>query len=430
MDPNQPPILPVALIAVTVRPLIPPMTPPLLLVAPTSPPRLGNRRKMSSTTGGGGCDPTPPPFPFSFHLLEVTVVSAQDLFANSRSMRTYAVAWIDPAHKLRTRLDAAGHTEPTWNDKFVFRLDDAILRSDTAAVTVNIFAARPRFLPGSDNLIGTARALLSTLRPSTTTRFVAVQVRRPQSLRPQGILNLGVSLLDAYVRSFPIFAELASDGAPSAIVCNNAPKNKKARPSVDRDGAAVQSKLDQWRSELPPVSDEERMALEAKLAKWRAELPPFPQKERAELDAKLAQWSSEMPPVPAADAKSEKGRRELPPVPIGREHVAIESKLARSPALDEERVALEAKLAQWRSELPPVPRRERAVEAESKGRSELPPPPTDREGAAVELKLAKWREELPAVADGEEKEKGGDGSGGECRMQRRRSIGRLACFAD
>ncbi|KAG1354026.1 hypothetical protein COCNU_07G001380 [Cocos nucifera] len=83
---------------------------------------------MSAATDGGGYHPTPPPFPFSFHLLEVTVVSAQDLFANSRSMRTYAVAWIDPAHKLRTRLDTAGHTEPTWNFFFFFYTEKDVLK--------------------------------------------------------------------------------------------------------------------------------------------------------------------------------------------------------------------------------------------------------------------------------------------------------------
>ncbi|XP_073104064.1 uncharacterized protein [Elaeis guineensis] len=169
---------------------------------------------------------------------------------------TYTVAWIDPAHKLHTRLDAVGHIEPIWNDKFVFSLDDAILHSDTTTVTINIFTARPRFLSGSNTLIGTARALLSALYPSTTTRFITVQVHRPQSLCPQGILNLDVSLLDAYVRSFPIFIELASNGTSSIVICNNMPKNKKARPFVNQDGAAVQSKLDQWRFELSPISDE------------------------------------------------------------------------------------------------------------------------------------------------------------------------------
>lgn len=130
-----------------------------------------------------------------------------------------------------------------------------------------------------------------------------------------------------------------------------------------------------------------------------------------------------MPLVPGIEAKSEKGQPGLPPVP-SREQLAVESKLAPSPALDKERVALEAKLAQWRTELPSVPRRDRAAEAESK-----PPQPPDREGAAVESNLAKWREELPAVADGEEKEKGSDRGGGERRVKRRRSFGRLACFA-
>nr|XP_029123242.1 uncharacterized protein LOC105054548 [Elaeis guineensis] len=258
-----------------------------------------------SSADGGGYHPIPPPFPFSFHLLEVTAVSAQDLFANPQSTRSYAVASVDPAPQLRTRLDAASHTEPTWNDKFVSHVDDAVLRSDIIAVTVNICAAPPPFLPASDTLIGTALAVLSA-HPTP----------------------------------------LASSPPRSA-----APGTSPSSPSSP-------------------------------------------------------------PPAPPPPSSSEKREPELLQVP-GREHVAVESKLGRSLALDKERAARGqgAKLAKWRSELPPLP---------------------DLEGAAVASKLTKWREELPPFPNGEtkanEKEKG-DGDRGKRRMQRRRGIGRLACVA-
>lgn len=55
-----------------------------------------------------------------YQLLELNVISAQDLAQMDRSMQTYAVAWIDPDHKLSTRVDSQGGTNLTWNDKFVF----------------------------------------------------------------------------------------------------------------------------------------------------------------------------------------------------------------------------------------------------------------------------------------------------------------------
>ncbi|KAG4930619.1 hypothetical protein JHK82_047690 [Glycine max] len=51
-----------------------------------------------------------------YQLLELNVISAQDLAQMDRSMQTYAVAWIDPDHKLSTRVDSQGGTNPTWND--------------------------------------------------------------------------------------------------------------------------------------------------------------------------------------------------------------------------------------------------------------------------------------------------------------------------
>ena len=58
-----------------------------------------------------------------YQLLELNVISAQDLAQMDRSMQTYAVAWIDPDHKLSTRVDSQGGTNPTWNDKFVFQVE-------------------------------------------------------------------------------------------------------------------------------------------------------------------------------------------------------------------------------------------------------------------------------------------------------------------
>ncbi|XP_038906949.1 uncharacterized protein LOC120092818 [Benincasa hispida] len=152
-----------------------------------------------------------------FQLLELNVISAQDLAPVSRSMRTYAVAWVHPDRKLSTRVDTHGHNNPTWNDKFVFRVDDEFLHSDTSAVMIEIYALHWF----KDIHVGTVRILVGNLiptpprlhqfsqQPQVGMRFVALQVRRPSG-RPQGILNIGVALLHSSMRSMPLYSQLST----------------------------------------------------------------------------------------------------------------------------------------------------------------------------------------------------------------------------
>ena len=146
-----------------------------------------------------------------FQLLELNVISAQDLASLGRNMRTYAVAWVHPDKKLSTRVDTQGHTNPTWNDKFVFRVDQEFLYNDTSAIMIEIYALHWF----KDIHVGTVRVLVGNLIPPPTrpshndrapigTRFVALQVRRPSG-RPQGILNIGVMVLDSSMRSMPLY---------------------------------------------------------------------------------------------------------------------------------------------------------------------------------------------------------------------------------
>ncbi|KAB1219349.1 hypothetical protein CJ030_MR3G001168 [Morella rubra] len=151
-----------------------------------------------------------------FQLLELNVISAQDLANISRSMRTYAVAWVHPDRKLSTRVDTHGDSNPTWNDKFVFRVDEEFLHSDTSAIMVEIYALHWF----RDIHVGTVRVLVGNLIPTPSRsyhqhntypqvgmRFVALQVRRPSG-RPQGILNIGVAVLDSSMRSMPLYSQL------------------------------------------------------------------------------------------------------------------------------------------------------------------------------------------------------------------------------
>lgn len=151
-----------------------------------------------------------------FQLLEINIISAQDLEPVSRNMRTYATAWVHPKRKLSTSVDSQGNNNPTWNDKFVFRVDEEFLRTDTSAVMIEIYAVHWM----RDTLVGTVRVLVGNLVPPPTRphhpnhhhfgmRFVALQVRRPSG-RPQGILNIGVAVLDSSMRSMPLYTQLSA----------------------------------------------------------------------------------------------------------------------------------------------------------------------------------------------------------------------------
>ncbi|XVE65761.1 hypothetical protein DITRI_Ditri08aG0025500 [Diplodiscus trichospermus] len=152
-----------------------------------------------------------------FQLLEINMISAQDLEpVVRRKMRTYAVAWVHRERKLSTRIDSQGHTNPTWNDKFVFRVDEEFLYGDTSAVMIEIYAVHWfRHIH-----VGTVRAIVGNIIPPISQpphrhgvqlgmSFVALQVRRPSG-RPQGILNVGVALLDSSMRSMPLYLQMGS----------------------------------------------------------------------------------------------------------------------------------------------------------------------------------------------------------------------------
>ncbi|KAK9103791.1 hypothetical protein Sjap_021045 [Stephania japonica] len=143
------------------------------------------------------------------YLLEINLISAQGLkpptsaaaaasAVRRRRLETYAVVWVDAAHKLRTRVDIVGGENPTWNDKFIFRVDAAFLSGDTSAISVEIYAVG--FL--KDPLIGTVRFLLgnclnrrrSSSSPAAAAGFSAVQIRRPSG-RFHGVLNVGAAVM-------------------------------------------------------------------------------------------------------------------------------------------------------------------------------------------------------------------------------------------
>ncbi|KAG5611114.1 hypothetical protein H5410_022395 [Solanum commersonii] len=131
-----------------------------------------------------------------FKILEIIVISAQDLPPVSKMLRTFAVAYIHNDHRLTTRVDHQGKTNPTWNYKMVFRVDDKFLNSESASVMFEIYnVAWLRDLP-----IGTTHLMINCFFPplssnNPTIRSTTLHIRRPSG-HLQGLLHVSVQLID------------------------------------------------------------------------------------------------------------------------------------------------------------------------------------------------------------------------------------------
>lgn len=141
----------------------------------------------------------------SFKLLEINLLSAQDLAPVSKTMRTFAVAWVEKQKKMATRIDQNG-TNPNWNEKFVFKVDHDFVDDENSGVQIEIYASAWK----RDILVGAVSVPAGSLFPpafrsqkNPKPRFLALQIRRPSG-RTQGVINVGVTLLDGTRRSLPL----------------------------------------------------------------------------------------------------------------------------------------------------------------------------------------------------------------------------------
>ncbi|OIT36490.1 hypothetical protein A4A49_03174 [Nicotiana attenuata] len=153
-----------------------------------------------------------------FKILEINVISAQDLPPVSKMLRTFAVAYIHPDHRLTTRVDHNGKTNPVWNYKMVFRVDDKFLNSESASVTFEIYnVAWLRDLP-----IGTTHLMINSFFPplsskNPTMRSTTLHIRRPSG-HLQGLLHVSIQLIDTTpLEILPSGSELSSSICTSHV---------------------------------------------------------------------------------------------------------------------------------------------------------------------------------------------------------------------
>ncbi|KAI3757233.1 hypothetical protein L6452_04767 [Arctium lappa] len=209
---------------------------------------------MEATTVTSASSPSqqPPPSPTAaaaFQHLEINLISAQDLSLSTKSMKTYAMAWLHPNRKLSTLVDTKGNTNPTWNEKLMFKIDDQFLFSESSSLTIEIY----NISWFRDVLLGSVNVLIDDLiMPShkhhrAGSRFVTLQIRRPSGT-PQGILNMGYTLGNANEQEVPLYSEFSGEKKP---------ETERAR-EVDDDGKLhVHEKIHLWRSRSVDELDDE-----------------------------------------------------------------------------------------------------------------------------------------------------------------------------
>ncbi|XP_017698612.1 uncharacterized protein LOC103708363 [Phoenix dactylifera] len=190
-----------------------------------------------------------------YHFLEINLICAQGLKppAGFRRAQAYAVAWVDPAFKLRTRVDRTGGENPTWNDKFIFHVPAGFLADDSSsAVSVEIYATAGWIL--TDSLLGTVRLLVGNLRLLSRRDgcpvFDAVGIRRPSG-RLHGVLNVGAMLL----RRVPLVAAEVLGACPAvsylSLMGEKGFKIRRRQAAAPRDDPAAgkDPALKQWNGE-------------------------------------------------------------------------------------------------------------------------------------------------------------------------------------
>ncbi|CAI9106502.1 OLC1v1005677C1 [Oldenlandia corymbosa var. corymbosa] len=176
-------------------------------------------------------------------VLEINLVSAQGLKVDD-----------DLSNTLRTRMDCLGDENPTWNDKFLFRLSSEFVNSATAAFNVEIYTVRRHFL--KDSLVGTARCLLSNLLGKMIT---PVYIHGPSG-NFHGILNVSAShfmmrksllVWIRLVRSSPSLSTLLS---AQTTPLNESKEEVAKMRKVKSDSSMLSLKSDHWPTMLRTLS--------------------------------------------------------------------------------------------------------------------------------------------------------------------------------
>ncbi|POO02918.1 C2 domain containing protein [Trema orientale] len=264
----------------------------------------------------------------SSQILEVNLISATDLAPVAKSMKTFAVGWIQPDRKMRTRVDPTGHNNPTWNEKLVFRVEsDSFFYDASSTITIEIYSASVR---SGDTLVGTVVVLVSSLFPPSSSaltshkmRFLTLQIRRPSG-RAQGVLNLGATLLEGTRRSCDLssigYSDLIPD--PKSInnnSSNNHVKDKKSTNKIQlRHSKSARSINDFAGNKGSLCSDvgpsPSVVAAAIAMGLYPTAAPSADDRTAAESSVVLEEWTEEDDSVEGLKTKIERWRSEIHPI--------------------------------------------------------------------------------------------------------------------
>lgn len=138
--------------------------------------------------------------------IELRIISAQDLKKPRLlgRMRTYAVAYVDEEHKVRTSVDEKGGQNPVWNDVLTVSVAERQLRRESlACLTVDIFCQGGRIVFARDKLVGTVRIFLADVLKEgpahNPIHCLAFWIRLPSG-EPHGILNVWIPPTGKFLR--------------------------------------------------------------------------------------------------------------------------------------------------------------------------------------------------------------------------------------
>uniref|UniRef100_A0A175YL61 C2 domain-containing protein n=2 Tax=Daucus carota subsp. sativus TaxID=79200 RepID=A0A175YL61_DAUCS len=135
-----------------------------------------------------------------YKILEIKVISAHDLPPVSNRLHTYVMAWAHPDHKQITPVDHKGNTNPTWNYRMVFGVDDKFLSSETSAVMMEIYNVSRL----SNKPIGTTwlpiDILLKNPHSEIMKKPLTLQICRPSG-DFKGFLVVTVNLVNTTIRN-------------------------------------------------------------------------------------------------------------------------------------------------------------------------------------------------------------------------------------
>ncbi|KMS96039.1 hypothetical protein BVRB_002670 [Beta vulgaris subsp. vulgaris] len=135
-------------------------------------------------------------------VVEFTLLSGQSLTPPTwtaclnllgQRMRAYAVVWIHEDAKFFTRIDEIGGSQPFWNHKFLFKVDNKFLSDKNQRINIAVYAAGAGLM-GDDILIGTSNLKVNI---SNVTHMDHYEVRRYKTGVPlvQGLIHVKSNLV-------------------------------------------------------------------------------------------------------------------------------------------------------------------------------------------------------------------------------------------